>query len=110
MPGSPIGGATNNTYNATAGGNYTVIVTTLGCSSAASAATTVTVDYAAERVCLEVVNAAGAAPEPRGRAGGHGLVGMRERVGLFGGRLRTGPREEGGYQVSASFPLTEAAR
>ncbi|MEU4425506.1 sensor histidine kinase [Actinoplanes sp. NPDC024001] len=41
--------------------------------------------------------------------GGHGLVGMRERVGLFGGRLRTGPRDEGGYQVNASFPL-EAVR
>ena len=28
--------------------------------------------------------------------GGHGLVGMRERVGLFGGRLTTGNRAEGG--------------
>src|SRR5205085_1725885 len=39
--GSPINGATNNTYVATASGNYTVVVTTNGCSSAASAATTV---------------------------------------------------------------------
>src|SRR5206468_3427434 len=45
LNGNPIGGATNNTYNATASGNYTVTVTDLnGCSSAPSAATTVTVN------------------------------------------------------------------
>ncbi|MEV6302521.1 sensor histidine kinase [Actinoplanes sp. NPDC051861] len=42
--------------------------------------------------------------------GGHGLLGMRERVGLFGGELRTGPRDEGGYEVAATFPVTEGAR
>jgi hypothetical protein len=44
LNGSPIGGATAQQYIATASGNYTVIVTTSGCSSAASAATTVTVN------------------------------------------------------------------
>jgi hypothetical protein len=44
LNGNPIGGATNNTYSATASGNYTVVVTTSGCSSAASAATVVTVN------------------------------------------------------------------
>jgi hypothetical protein len=44
LNGNPIGGATSNTYVATAGGSYTVIVTTSGCSSAASAATAVTVN------------------------------------------------------------------
>src|SRR5213075_1657588 len=38
------GGATSNTYSATATGNYTVVVTTSGCASAASAATSVTVN------------------------------------------------------------------
>ncbi|MBM2615630.1 sensor histidine kinase [Actinoplanes sp. LDG1-06] len=41
--------------------------------------------------------------------GGHGLVGMRERVGLFGGRLHTGPGEEGGYRVRATFPSVATA-
>ena len=43
LNGNPIGGATNQTYNATAAGNYTVVVTTNSCSSAPSAPTTVTV-------------------------------------------------------------------
>ena len=37
--------------------------------------------------------------------GGQGLVGMRERVSLFGGELRAGARPEGGFGVWACFPL-----
>ncbi|HET7434676.1 MAG TPA: carboxypeptidase regulatory-like domain-containing protein, partial [Thermoanaerobaculia bacterium] len=44
LNGTPIGGATGQQYIASAAGNYTVIVTTSGCSSAASAATSVTVN------------------------------------------------------------------
>jgi signal transduction histidine kinase len=40
-------------------------------------------------------------PQPAG----HGLVGMRERVSLYGGHLQTGPRREGGYVVRARIPL-----
>jgi signal transduction histidine kinase len=40
-----------------------------------------------------------------GDGGGHGLIGMRERVALYGGRLHTGPRDSGGFEVRAHLPL-----
>ncbi len=40
-----------------------------------------------------------------GPRAGHGLLGMRERVAVFGGELHTGSRPEGGYAVTARFPL-----
>ncbi|MCO8274934.1 sensor histidine kinase [Actinoplanes sp. TRM 88003] len=68
---------------------------------------TVEVSYGPGEVTLTVTD------DGRGASGegsGHGLVGMRERVGLFGGQLRTGTRAEGGYRVSATFPLSEVVR
>jgi signal transduction histidine kinase len=48
----------------------------------------------------------GAAPAAHGPTGaGRGLIGMRERVALFGGELRVGPRAEGGFGVHARLPL-----
>jgi len=37
--------------------------------------------------------------------GGQGLLGMRERVNLFGGELDAGPGPDGGFTVSARLPL-----
>lgn len=40
---------------------------------------------------------------------GQGLVGMRERVALFKGKLRAGPRHGGGFEVKATLPLDPAS-
>jgi signal transduction histidine kinase len=42
--------------------------------------------------------------------GGHGLVGMRERVAELGGRLDAGPAHGGGFRVAADLPLDGGAR
>ncbi len=56
------------------------------------------------KVCDQGSVGAAASPSPTAR-GGHGLLGMRERVGILGGTLHASPRPEGGYCVHASIPL-----
>lgn len=38
----------------------------------------------------------------------HGLAGMRDRVGLYGGTLAAGPRASGGFEVAARVPISMA--
>ncbi|GAB7188388.1 histidine kinase [Kitasatospora sp. Ki12] len=74
----------------------------------------VTLTYGPDRVTVEVRDDGGTAgtgataPQeaaPAGGRSGYGLIGMRERVALHGGTLRTGPRPEGGFAVLADLPL-----
>jgi signal transduction histidine kinase len=55
---------------------------------------------------VEVVNAGAPAVPPR--PGGRGIVGMRERAELYGGRLAAGPDAGGGWRVRAELPLGNA--
>jgi signal transduction histidine kinase len=70
---------------------------------AGHAPTTVTVDWSERALAVEVRDRGRAAP-PAADAG-HGLVGMRERVRLYGGELEAGPAEGGGWRVRAELPL-----
>jgi signal transduction histidine kinase len=65
---------------------------------------TVTVRYDPAGIEVEVVDdGVGAAGD--GVTGGHGLVGMRERVALFGGQFEAGPRPSGGWSVRVRMPV-----
>lgn len=66
----------------------------------------VSVSAPGDELVVEVVNGRGGrtAPLP---SSGYGLVGMRERVELAGGHVRSGGTDEGGFLVRATFPLRE---
>jgi len=51
----------------------------------------------------------GGKPSRAGMTAGHGIVGMRERIGAFGGWLVAGPVADGGFRVTAEIPLEGAA-
>jgi signal transduction histidine kinase len=68
----------------------------------------VMVDYRTDALELTIsdsgVPTAGTVPRS---AGGHGLIGMRERAALFGGTLTTRPCDRQGFEVRASPPYRE---
>jgi signal transduction histidine kinase len=57
-----------------------------------------------ETVEIEVEDDGGPNPVPSG-SHGHGLVGMRERVAVYGGDLDAGPAPGGGFRLKARIPL-----
>ena len=74
-----------------------------------------TVRYLPGSLAVEVVDdGRGLAARPATAAtrpadgSGHGLVGMRERVELWGGELSVGPAPGGGYRVKALLPYGDA--
>lgn len=68
----------------------------------------VVIGHADEELSVEVVDD-GRGAGGAGSAQGFGLIGMRERVGLLGGRLSAGPRPGGGFRVAARLPLPAPA-
>ena len=68
---------------------------------------TVTLRWSPTRLDLEVTDD-GLGVGPGGTDGGHGLVGVRERVALYGGTVRLAPAPGGGTRLSATLPLRDA--
>jgi signal transduction histidine kinase len=61
--------------------------------------------YAPRGLDVEVRDDGRGASQVNGDGAGHGLIGMRERVALYGGVLETGSREGGGFEIRAHLPL-----
>jgi signal transduction histidine kinase len=70
---------------------------------AGPASVEVHIHCAADALTVDVID--DGAGTGQSAAGGHGLLGMRERVALFGGELHAGPRPEGGFAVHATLPV-----
>jgi signal transduction histidine kinase len=68
----------------------------------------VSVRYGERDVEVAVEDDGGA--DVNGDGEGDGLLGMRERVALCGGELLTGPRDGGGFRISARLPVSERKR
>jgi signal transduction histidine kinase len=67
---------------------------------------TVALDWREAALELAVTNPLRASGRrPNGAGAGHGLVGMRERARLHGGRLEAGPTATGAFEVRAELPL-----
>src|SRR5919202_3532391 len=71
---------------------------------AGAAPTEVLVRWGDEELELAVADR-GPGPMSGGDGRGHGLVGMAERMRLYGGELHTGRRAGGGFEVRARIPL-----
>ncbi|MBE3010612.1 two-component sensor histidine kinase [Microbispora sp. NEAU-D428] len=67
----------------------------------------VVIDCTEHALTLDVRNGkpAGRPAVPAVRRGGHGLVGMRERLAMVRGSLQAGPEPDGGFAVRARFPI-----
>jgi signal transduction histidine kinase len=68
------------------------------------AETHVRLAFADDELQLEVLDAGGATGSGA-NGSGRGLIGMRERVAMYGGDLEVGPLAEGGFRVKARLPL-----
>ena len=61
--------------------------------------------YAPRALDVEVRDDGRGPARANGDGAGHGLIGMRERVALYGGALETGARDGGGFAIHAHLPL-----
>jgi signal transduction histidine kinase len=63
------------------------------------------VDYGADELRVEVTDTGGTPGEAADTGNGYGLIGLRERLAVYGGTLLARRRLSGGYRVLAQIPL-----
>jgi len=74
------------------------------------ARTVVRIEYRPRELLIDVADDGPPADAGRFQPGaGRGLIGLRERIALYGGELDAGPRPGGGWRVRATIPLEPAA-
>jgi signal transduction histidine kinase len=72
----------------------------------AAASSRVHITYEPQELLIEVSDDGRGAVTALSQSGaGHGLIGMRERVEVYGGELTSGPRPGGGFVVRAVLPI-----
>jgi signal transduction histidine kinase len=72
---------------------------------AAGASVRVTLAYGDDDVQVEVADTGGRSGAAAATGAGRGLIGLRERLAVYGGVLQAGPRLSGGYRVHARIPV-----
>jgi signal transduction histidine kinase len=77
----------------------------------AGARVTVSIEWEPEKVTVAVEDdGVGVRVGPPPSSGGHGLAGLRERIGIAGGDFSAGPTEAGGFRVAARLPVSGASQ
>ena len=74
---------------------------------AVGASAAVTVTYSAHELRLEIADTGGMPGEAAATGNRRGLLGLRERLAVYGGRLETTRRPTGGFRVIAVIPAEE---
>ena len=69
--------------------------------------TSVIVRYLPAGLEIDVIDSVPPRPQAERSWSGRGLIGMQERVAMFGGQMRAGPGASGGFEVRVSMPLTQ---
>jgi len=70
----------------------------------------VAISYLSNQLEVDIVDDGKGFSDDREKlTGGRGLIGMKERVSLFGGELEVGPDSNGGFRVHASLPFEKSS-
>jgi signal transduction histidine kinase len=72
---------------------------------AVGASAQVTVAYEEQRLRLEIADTGGVPGDAAATGNRRGLIGLRERLAVYGGSLEAARRPTGGFRVTAIIPL-----